>query len=98
MVDREVSVDFIELLNTVGNEHHEVRLMGETFPYYPPYKEGDTLFIQYTQKGLLNDPIKHTQFKIVDVHHSLNTHKKGWQIYADVNTHIVLTVYLRKVD
>lgn len=98
MVKQNVQVSFIELVKTTTDEHHEERVMGETFPYYPPYKEGETLFIRSTQKGEIDPLIPLTHYIIIEVHHSLHANKKGNERFAETVTTASMDVYIRKVD
>lgn len=98
MVKNLVQVSFIQLIDTTGEKHHEERILGETFPFYPNYKEGETLFLRIIKKGQVDQPLPLTQFKIVGVHHSLMHILKNDRMYEVGTTSASIEVYLRKID
>lgn len=98
MIQKNIRVAFIELVETTEFKHEEEQIFGETYPFYPTYKAGDTLFIEITERGKINPPLKLTQYRIIDVHHVLSARRVDQSKYADVDTFAKLTVYLRKLE
>lgn len=82
-----IHLSVIQLIKTEGTEHEEERIFGADLDFYPPYREGETLF--------LKDELRLSQFVVVDVHHSLRTISKN---LLGSKTHPSVTVYVRKVD
>lgn len=96
MVNHNVEISFIELINSTFDEHKEEQIMKDTFPYYPLYKEGETLFIKSTNE--INPSVPLITYTIVGVYHSLLIHKEDSRISPKTITTASMVVYLRKVD
>jgi hypothetical protein len=92
-----VNVSLIELVETTEDKHHQERIGGFDVDYYPSYHEGETLFYKKTSPKELGHPL--TQFKIVEVHHSVRQYeKKSGSFLETIRTMLSIEVYLRKID
>ena len=98
MVRQNIHVSFIELIETKGEKHHEERIMGETYPSYPSFREGDVMHLTLLEQGELNPSLRLTAYRIIEVHHSLRTKKKSKDTFAEVISNPGMEVYLRKLD
>lgn len=90
-----VHLSVIQLIKTDGSEHEEERIYGAELAFYPPYKAGDTLFLQHITPYLEMDKLRLSQFIVVDVHHSLRTIEKT---FLGSTTYASMDVYVRKID
>lgn len=93
-----VNVSIIELIKTTEDEHHQEKIMGEDYPFYPTYKAGEILFLRTTVKGVPDKNKSLTQYRIVDIHHSIHQHFNSGSTLAPVITFVNLEVYVRKID
>lgn len=95
MVKNHVQVSFIELIETIGVIHHEEQIMSETFPFYPTYCEGNTIFLNIIRKGEVDPSLPLTPYKIVEVHHLLRLIEPRYETGTAIPS---MVVYLRKIE
>jgi hypothetical protein len=93
-----VHISIVELVETTEDKHHQEQIMSEDFPFYPSYKEGETLFLRTTVKGKPDENKSLTQYVIVYVHHSIHQHISPTSSFAKCTSFINVEVYIRKVN
>jgi hypothetical protein len=93
-----VNVSIIELIKTTEDEHHQEKIMELDSPFYPTYKAGEILFLRTTVKGDQDKNTRLTQYKIVDVHHSIYQHFNNSSSLSPLTSFVNMHVYVRKID
>ena len=96
MVKQSVMVSFIERMVNIDDEQIEKEILSESFPFYPSYNEGETIFIKSTEKGVIDPLIPLTRYRIIEVHHSITLHKKRTGEFEETVGSTSLEIYLRK--